>query len=107
MPRRNLLWQLIGSFCLILLAGLTLVTSFSLHTIHDLHDGQTAQTLTASARLMASQMPGGPPAEHKEEYQRLVNSYGALTGTRFTIIDEDGNVLADTEEDPAFIEETG
>jgi two-component system phosphate regulon sensor histidine kinase PhoR len=39
-----------------------------------------------------------------EQYQLLAQSYAELLGARVTLIDTDGTVLADTEEDPAGME---
>ena len=107
MLRRTLPWQLIWSFCLIVLAALSLVTWFSLHTIRSFYLDQTADSLMQSARLLSLKLESLSTAEDADDVREIIDRISDTTDTRYTIIDDSGTVIADTDEKYAFMEPHG
>ena len=103
MQRRSLLVQLVASFCLIVLASLTLVTWFSLHTIRTLYLEETADRLTTSAALISSEVNALAAGEDWDGVQTLVSDLSKKTHTRFTVVLPNGKVVADSNETPSLM----
>jgi two-component system phosphate regulon sensor histidine kinase PhoR len=106
MARKRLIWQLFPSYLLITLVSLLAVTWYASRSWRQFYLTQTAGDLETRARLVETHIrgklaAGGPPID------KLCKELGRLTATRFTVILPTGAVVADTEEDPARMDNHG
>lgn len=103
MSRRKLLWQLFPSYLAVMILALLAVTWFTTRSIREFHIEQTTQDLLSRAELLREQVcahleSGDPDA--LESLSPLCVRQGERSGTRVTVIRPDGEVIADSEEDP-------
>ena len=108
MLRISIFWKLFGAFGLLILATMTtvwLVVSprVEAHTVREISDD-----LEVRAALVLNFLPDGtfrepPPAG----VDARIDRFGAASGTRFTVIRDDGLVVADSERDPNDMEPHG
>ena len=104
MRRRRLLWQIYPSYLLITLLTLVAVTWYASHSLRKFYLTQAAQDLEARVRLIRNEIPKPlEPASH-EFIDGLAKSLGRESGTRITVILPDGIVIADSDENPARME---
>ena len=83
---------------LVTLLTLLAATVYTTRQLHAFYMVQTAAALESDLRLLMPQVDlQGPP----ENLQTLCRQAGQRTGIRFTVIAADGRVLADSNEDPA------
>lgn len=104
MGSRRLLWQLFPAFLatlLVILLGLTWHFSRSLQTFYV---EETANNLTARARLVENQVAGRLTPPDRPYLDHLAKTLGRQTATRITLILPSGEVLGDSLEDPARME---
>ena len=104
MRRRPLVWQIFPAYVL-LIAGLLLLLFFEgKGRLWDFYIGQTAADLAASARLFAESAKD--PLQHGRygEVDALAKRLGKAGGIRITVILPNGKVVAESAEDPAFLE---
>ena len=104
MNPRKLIWQMFPANGLTIFVAIFLVSWFGSRTLHDFYIQATETDLEARAHLIQ---------ENIEKYLSNYNYEGLLdysvrsgraSGTRITVIAEDGKVLADSNEDPAVME---
>ena len=104
MPRRRLRAQLYPSFLVVTVAALVAATWFATTAFRSFYRRQVVDALSVRARFAASQLAGPLKEGHFQEVQRLVHELDALADTRITVILPGGEVIADSRENPADME---
>ena len=100
MPRRRLIWQLFPPFLLLVLLAIGSVTWLFTHAVEDFYLEQTRHDLEARARLVQPLLAGHMQQIESAHLDRLSKQLGDQTATRLTVIQRQGIVLADSDEDP-------
>jgi len=101
MKKLRLLWHIYPAFLLLTLVAVLAVSWYVSSTLHDFHIAQVEKNLTARGNLIAQQVGTRLDPVHAAELDALSKTLGAQTETRITIILPDGIVLADSNENPA------
>jgi len=104
MRPKRLLWQLFPSYLAILLLVLLGLTWHFSRSLHDFYIEETASNLNARARLVEFQMAGRLAGADRPALDRLCKELGRQAATRITLLLPSGEVLGDSEEDPARME---
>lgn len=106
MPKRRLIWYIFPIYLLTTFAALLAVTGYTVYVLHDFYREERSELLEVRGRLVAREtlrILGAEPGRLDTLYKEL----GAETGTRYTFIAPNGKVLADSEEDPAAMDNHG
>src|SRR5438105_6050613 len=96
-------WRLFGSYGILLLSSIGLLGVAILGRAEQQQFKQFEESLRTRALLVAEMVRARPEEPPAERQQRIV-ALGQEIATRITLIAEDGRVLADSEEDPARME---
>ncbi len=107
MRHQRLFWQLYPSYFLIIalvLAGLGWTFSISLRNFHY---QQTVSDLKARAHLVALQLQEQLAPDRSAGLNDYIARQGQQSGTRITLIAQDGRVLADSHQKPAGMDNHG
>jgi len=103
----SVFWRTLGGYVLVILVVVTAVLVFALNTVRSRHIATLTRDLERQA-LVSAELAGPVLADTAGTgLQPLVERLGEMTGTRVTVIDTLGVVLADSEEDPAVMENHG
>jgi len=94
-------WRLFGTFAGLLLATIAVLGIIVLNRVEKHFLQQIEESLEAKAILVRESLEGGPKDQSLPE---RVLSLGSETGLRITLIAANGDVLADSEEDPKKME---
>lgn len=97
---RRLLWQLIPPLLLLALLPLALATGYATRAIRDFYIDRTMADLTAKAQLVETELPRLLALQGGER-AALIDDMAARAAARLTVVAADGTVLADSDEDPA------
>jgi two-component system phosphate regulon sensor histidine kinase PhoR len=107
MANRRLIWQLFISYVLVTVLVLLAVTWYATSATQSLYRQQVSYDLEARGRLvlpdLVQAMGRGDPAI----VDRLCKDRGAASGTRITVITDDGTVLGDSAATPAAMDNHG
>jgi two-component system phosphate regulon sensor histidine kinase PhoR len=97
---KKLLWKLYSSYLLlaVLTLGMSLIAATFL--LNSFHAEQMRQQLEAQARLFRRSLENKPTLSNAE-ISRLCAAFSAELGSRITVVSATGQVLADSEEQPA------
>lgn len=98
--RNRLFWYLLPAFLLVILVSLIVVIWFVTQTLRDFHLAQTEIDLLARARLVAHQLNGRFEPGAGPWIDALCKTLGEKTGSRITVVLENGRVLGDSNELP-------
>ena len=105
--RKRLIWQIYPSYLLLLLITLFSAGWYASVTMRDFYMGQIRQNLTYQANLLVPQiLPLVATLDARALRERLMRIARDVP-TRVTVILPDGTVLADSESDPARMENHG
>ena len=107
MGRKRLIWHLFPFFLLITLVTLVAVTWYSARSWRLFFLEQTAADLETRGRLVESRIGGRAALADGPEIDKLCKDLGKITATRLTVILPSGQVMGDTEEDPAKMDNHG
>lgn len=107
MKRRRLVWQLYPSYLVLILLVILAVSWFVLTELRGFHYRQTTGDLQARAELVEQQLAGRFDQAHRSWLNQQVNSLGKKSETRITLVMRDGQVLADSDEDPRQMDNHG
>jgi two-component system phosphate regulon sensor histidine kinase PhoR len=102
--QRPLLWHLYPGQVLILFIALLAFTWYGTTSIRSFYLERTSNDLEARAFLLANSVLHFLETKNFAALQPLCQDAGQKTATRFTIVAPDGKVLADSNEDPARME---
>lgn len=98
MPSLQLFWKLFLAYAGLILLAVSACVAVVSGWQEDQLTEQVRRRLQVSAILLRSDVTRQMSLSRNEELQTLVRSLGQDTGTRFTIVDKDGVVLADSEQ---------
>ena len=107
MPRKRLIWRLFPSYLLVTLLSLLALTWYATASWRQFYLEQTEIDLKNRALLVQDYLRGDLSAAKIPEIDRLCKNLGRLTATRLTVILPSGQVLGDSEENPARMENHG
>jgi two-component system phosphate regulon sensor histidine kinase PhoR len=107
MRRRPLFWQIFLPFVMVTLAAIAVVTWFVMSYTHQFFLSEQAQELESRAVIFRAQLPTANLEAEAEQIDRLTKRLGRESHTRITVILPSGKVIADTDEDPAIMENHG
>ena len=98
MSRKRLIWQIYPPFLLIVLVAIGAVTWFFNQAVNQFYIDQTRNDLEARARFVLPMVDGHLNRADAATFDNLCKRLGKQTGTRLTVIDHQGVVLADSDE---------
>lgn len=104
MRRRALVWQLFPVYFLITLASLLAIGFFALGALRDFYYAQTTEDLEIRACLIRQHLVRDDMLRDRRSLTAAVRPLSRSCGTRVTIIDPSGTVLADSDADPSGME---
>ena len=104
MHRKRLVWQLFPSYLLVTLLSLLALTWHVTTSWRRFYLEQTAADLKTRALLVETRLQGRLATGKGGEIDRICKELGRLTGTRLTVILPSGQVLGDSEAEPARME---
>jgi two-component system phosphate regulon sensor histidine kinase PhoR len=107
MRRRKLLWHIFPSYLLITIVAVTAVSWYSFDAVRRFYLEETAAALTARARLLEERARPLTARSDADALDSLAKELGAAVSTRITVIAPNGVVIADSEEDPAVMDNHG
>src|SRR5262245_53805083 len=99
MWRSRMFWRLFAAQAVLLLAAIGLLGAFIVQRVERHYLQQLDERLRVKA-LLVRELTLAPGAVPKDELQRRVQRLGRETRTRLTLLNEKGDVLADSQEDP-------
>lgn len=105
--RRRLVWQLYPSYLLLIVLVLTVVGWYVSSELRSFHYQQNAADLRSRAKLVELQLPEYLNSNDKNRLSALVVRLGEQSGTRITIVQNGGLVLADSHKDASQMENHG
>ena len=105
MKRRRLIAQIFFSFAAVIAATVAVNVWYSNRTLHDVLIEQTRSQLRSAAEVAAPRVDSLLNAPNfRQAFAAWGGSVAAHTSLRLTVIRPDGTVVADSEEDPARME---
>lgn len=104
MRRKRLLWQLYPSFLAISLLSVGAVSWYASRVLYRFHELQTSSDLIARARLVVGPVKNLLESGDHAALSDFCHGSGRDTGTRITVIQADGLVLADSNEDAMLMD---
>jgi len=107
MRRRRLFWQIFTSYIAVTLAALAAVGWYASRSLRDFYYEELERDLQARGFLVRERTAGSFRAPDRAGLEALVRELGKGTGTRLTLILASGEVIADSEEEPARMENHG
>jgi two-component system phosphate regulon sensor histidine kinase PhoR len=105
--RRRLVWQLYPSYLVLIVVIFMVVGWYLSVELRSFHYQQTEADLRARAQLVEQQLQGYLNINEQLRLLPLVKRLGEKSGTRITVIMNDGRVLADSDEDPQQMDNHG
>ncbi|MCB2231708.1 PAS domain-containing protein [bacterium] len=107
MTRRRLLWQIYPYYFAVILASLAAAAWYATREMEDLYLSETRQTLETRATVLIEQFLPLLETPDPAVVDSLAKRLGLLSDTRVTVMDTNGVVLGDSEQDPALMENHG
>lgn len=107
MLKRRLLWQLYPAYLLTTVIALFVITWYLSQLLPEFYHNQVAGDLLARARLIELQIVPNLKAADFKAVDSLLKKLGANSSTRITVILPHGEVVADSDQDPAKMENHG
>ncbi|NQV31857.1 MAG: PAS domain-containing protein [Phycisphaeraceae bacterium] len=107
MKKKRLIWHIWPSYVLLSLLAMSAVMISASRVARTFHYAQTSKQLTSACHLIAQQLAGQPGVLDGPLVDSLCKTLGTKSGYRITVIQPDGTVLGDSEEDPATMDNHG
>jgi two-component system phosphate regulon sensor histidine kinase PhoR len=107
MLKKSLLWQFYPAYLLITVAALFIITVYLSRLLPEFYYDQVANDLRARACLIEEQILPSLDANDFQALDDMAKNLGKRSSTRITIILPDGRVVADSDENPANMENHG
>jgi two-component system phosphate regulon sensor histidine kinase PhoR len=104
MARKRLLWQLLPSYLLITVIALVAVTWYTSHTLRSFYLDQTREQLEGLAYVFELRLVDRDLMHDPSVVDSLCKTAGAAIDTRLTVIDTTGEVLGDSDGNPALMD---
>ena len=102
--RRRLLWQLYLPFIVVVTAALIALSLVSSRSQRDVYLESRAEDLAATAELTRRLLEGRFRADASAEVDAVVDALGPQIDTRITVVLRDGQVIGDSDHDPATMD---
>ncbi len=102
--KRTFFWRVFGGYVVLLLALTALFLGFSFGTIQKHYLETLVRDLERLGRALDADVISCLEADRLPELEAYLVGLGKETGTRLTVVDGDGAVLADSERDPGSME---
>jgi two-component system phosphate regulon sensor histidine kinase PhoR len=108
--RPRLFWRLYATYLLVVVVCTAAVGFYAVRAVRDFYFEQTERDLQSRAALVRQEVGPLVGADTPQQLEALVRALGRSSGTRVTLISNDqpgvvhGRVLADSEADPATME---
>jgi two-component system, OmpR family, phosphate regulon sensor histidine kinase PhoR len=107
MMRRRLIWQLYPSYLILVLVAILATGWYATRSMRQFHMTQTRQALLHQTALLVPQMQPLLAPMQPEALDALCKQLGRDLPSRITVVLPDGSVVADSEADPAIMENHG
>jgi two-component system, OmpR family, phosphate regulon sensor histidine kinase PhoR len=107
MAKKRLLWQLYPTYLLITLMALLSVGWYALSSLQEFYYDRTTIDLEVRARLVERLVASQLPRRDKSQLDSLSKEVGRSAFMRVTLIQPSGEVLGDSHEDPARMDNHG
>jgi len=104
MPRRTLLWRIYPYYLIIIFISILAVWLYASRTMEHLFLDRTSSDLESRARLVKSRFADLIKNDSTATLDSLCKRLGRDSDTRITVIAPSGEVLGDSDEDPAQME---
>jgi two-component system, OmpR family, phosphate regulon sensor histidine kinase PhoR len=104
MRRRTLFWQVFPAYVLLTVGLLLFLWLESKGRLRDFYEQQTSENLAASAALFAESAKAPLEQARYDEVDLLAKRLGKASRLRITAVLPDGRVVAESEENPAFMD---
>ncbi len=104
MRRKRLHWQIYPFFFVVSLVSIICVAWYALHVFGAFHEREAARALLAQANLVEASLSGSLGAASNGALREECAELSRRSGARITIIAPSGKVLADSQEDPAVMD---
>ena len=104
MRRRKLLWRLYISYLLLVVLSVVAVGWYANRSLRRLYEERTGTELEVHARFVGGSAADMLASPDPEEITRLCRHVRDVTGNRFTVVLPSGQVVGDSDEDPAKME---
>jgi two-component system phosphate regulon sensor histidine kinase PhoR len=101
MRRRRLLWQLYPPYLLITVAALLALSWYATRTLREVHLQEVANDLQGKAQLVAESLETIRAIGQPEAVAAQTRQLAERAGARITVVQPNGTVVGDSEEDPA------
>ncbi|MEZ4654946.1 MAG: ATP-binding protein [Candidatus Eisenbacteria bacterium] len=98
--RTPIRWQLFPTYLLVALVATVVSSVLSLRLLHELHQQRLQAELESRVQIIAVAL-GDRPLTRSARLQEMVLAFGNRSGTRITLLDPTGVVLADSDRDPS------
>jgi two-component system, OmpR family, phosphate regulon sensor histidine kinase PhoR len=102
--RRSLFWQLAATYIAVVVLCTVTVGWYSISSAHTFYLKHTQTELLARARILQGLLPSSIGSWDTGKLEALMRGLGSASGTRFTIINPKGHVLADSQHDPTTMQ---
>jgi two-component system, OmpR family, phosphate regulon sensor histidine kinase PhoR len=102
--RRRLFWQLAATYLAVVVLCTGTVGWYSISSAHAFYLKHTQTELLARARILQGLLPAAIGTWDTARLENLLRGLGSASGTRFTIINPKGRVLADSQHDPTTMQ---
>jgi two-component system phosphate regulon sensor histidine kinase PhoR len=103
MFKRRLIWQLYPSFLLIIIISVAGVAWYGSQSFHKFHLNQVAEDLKSRAYLIEKQISTDLTSGSFKQIDAFCKQIVAESSTRITVILPDGEVIADSDENPVIM----
>lgn len=103
MNEKKLIWQLFPSYLTIILVSLLFITWYSTDSLKKFYQEQTIQDLKSKAYLLENQISPYFSPLNPEKIDQLCKKIAGKISLRITIVSPTGEVIGDSEEEPAFM----
>ncbi len=107
MHRKSLLWHIFLPFLAVIVLSLVLITGYTSRSLRDFFHDQSAQDLNDRGQLVMGGVARLLQSGETEALQAYCRERGLVASTRLTVILPDGEVVADSREDPARMDDHG
>jgi two-component system phosphate regulon sensor histidine kinase PhoR len=104
MKRRKLVWNVFPYYLAIIILALVLAALYASSEIRRLYFDEITDALEIRARLILRRVADPLAAGDGATIDSLCKELGQLSQTRITVVDREGRILGDSDQDPAVME---
>jgi two-component system phosphate regulon sensor histidine kinase PhoR len=104
MHPRRLIWRIYPPILVVIGLSLFGVGAYTSRSFHDFYVDETRRSLQARAELVREALANWATPQHAAAVDSQAKRLGRMTGTRVTIIGASGEVLGDSDKNPALMD---